>query len=424
MKKQIYFTILFIIFIACKKAPNKENIVQSEVENFDSNYLKSKTNYFIIKDDSISGSGKNVLKNIFKESEFVVFGERHNSTNTSKLIEVLIPEMNKNNFNTLCLEVGPHSALKLKELMQPPENTVDNLKQFNSKYYYDEIDAFPIPFFSGIEDAKFLKAASEYGMELWGLDQEYYYSILFLTDVLLKQNEQNPNFNEIKSLKQQSDSLIIKYFIEKNSSDKEIDVFASLLSEPIIIKFFDSIKSNENSSKIISDLKISWDIYSRWRKDSHADRISYMRNNFMQNYEEALSKKKSPKVFLKFGQLHASQIISKGTYDLGHFVNELATKNNVICTNINTWTRYYQEDDKDIDYLKDYPVHFGRYKSLMELAKENHWTIIDLKSIRNDISNQVVELPTNGDFHKLNSLIQGYDYQLILPKDKWIKENK
>ncbi len=413
-----------MILVGCKKPPNKENVVQSKIENFDSNYLKSKTNYFTIKGDSISGNGKDVLRNIFEESEFVVFGERHNSANTSKLIEVLIPEMDKNNFNTLCLEVGPHSALKLQELMQPPQNAIDNLKQFNSEYYNDAIDDFPIPFFPGIEDARFLKAASEHGMELWGLDQEYYYSILFLTDVLLKQNEQNQNFKEIELLKQRTDSLIMKHFIEENSSDKEIDVFASLLSEPVIIKFFNSIKSNENSSKIIEDLKISWDIYSRWRKDSHADRISYMRNNFIKNYEVAMSKGKRPKVFLKFGQLHASQIIANGAYDLGHYVNELATKNNVVCTNINTWTRFYQEEEKEIDYLEAYPVYFGRYKLLMELAKENQWTIIDLKSIRSDISNQIIELPTNGDFHKLNALIQGYDYQLILPKDMGVKENR
>ena len=308
--------------------------------------------------------------------------------------------------------------------MQTTQNTIDNLKQFNSKYYYDAIDDFPIPFFSGIEDARFLKVASEHDKELWGLDQEYYYSILFLTDVLLKQNEQSQNFKEIELLKQRTDSLIMKHFIEENNSNKEIDVFASLLSEPVIIDFFNSIKSNENSSEIIEDLKISWDIYSRWRKDSHADRISYMRNNFMKNYKTVKSKGKTPKVFLKFGQLHASQIISNGAFDLGHYVNELARKNNMVCTNINTWTRFYQEEEKEIDYLEAYPVYFGRYKLLMELAKENQWTIIDLKSIRNDISNQTVELPTNGDFHKLNALIQGYDYQLILPKDKEVIGNR
>lgn len=398
MKHQVYFTLLFVILICCENRSNKESVVQSEIKNFDSKYLKSKTNYFIVEGDSISGSGKDVLRNIFEESEFVVFGERHNSSNTSKLIEVLIPEMAKNNFNTLCLEVGPHSALKLKELMQTFQNTIDNLKQFNSKYYYDAIDDFPIPFFSGIEDARFLKVASEHDKELWGLDQEYYYSILFLTDVLLKQNEQSQNFKEIELLKQRTDSLIMKHFIEENNSNKEIDVFASLLSEPVIIDFFNSIKSNENSSEIIEDLKISWDIYSRWRKDSHADRISYMRNNFMKNYKTVKSKGKTPKVFLKFGQLHASQIISNGAFDLGHYVNELARKNNMVYTNINTWTRFYQEEEKEIDYLEAYPDYFGRYKLLMELAKENQWTIIDLKSIRNDISNQTVELPTNGDF--------------------------
>lgn len=423
MKHQVFSAFLILALVGCENPSNEGNVFQKEVKSFSSSYLASKTSYFIIEGDSIIGNGKKIWEKIFEESEFVVFGERHNSAETSKLIEVLIPEMSKSNFKTLCLEVGPHSALKLSELMQPPHRTVNNLRIFNSRYYDNSIDDFPIPFFSGVEDAQFLKSASTHGMELWGLDQEYYYSVLFLTDRLLEQNKDSPRFQEIELFKQAADSLIMKSFIEENNSDEEIDVFGSLINEPVIINFFSSIENNPESSQIISDLKISWDIYSRWRQDSHADRVSYMRNNFRKNYKSALRKGESPKVFLKVGQLHASQIISNGAYDLGHYVNELALRDKKVCTNINSWTRFYLEEGVEVDYLEEYPVFFGRYKLFMEQAKKSHWAIIDLKSIRNDVKNQRIELPENGDFHKINALIQGYDYQVILPMDKEIKLN-
>jgi len=172
------------------------------------------------------------------------------------------------------------------------------------------------------------------------------------------------------------------------------------------------------------DLKISWDIYSRWRKGSHADRVSYMRNNFKKFHDSEVNRTNDePKVFLKFGQSHASQIISQGCYDLGHFVNELAASKKVKCININSWTRYYLEEDKEIDYLEEHENFYKRYKLFIDFERKDKWTIIDLESIRKDLKNNKIALPNDGDFHKLNSLIQGYDYQFILPLDQEITYN-
>jgi len=59
----------------------------------------------------------------------------------------------------------------------------------------------------------------------------------------------------------------------------------------------------------------------------------------------------------------------------------------------------------------------------MNFAKRDEWTIIDLESIREDVKNNKIALPKDGDFHKMNSLIQGYDYQFILPIDQYITDN-
>ena len=122
-----------------------------------------------------------------------------------------------------------------------------------------------------------------------------------MTDELLEQNNKIPNFKEIELLKQQADRLIKKAFIEENNSEEDIAIFTSLLNNSVVIDFFKSIENNTASEQIIADLKISWDIYDKWRKDSHADRVSYMRNNFKKNYDSALRRKEIPKVFLKFG---------------------------------------------------------------------------------------------------------------------------
>jgi hypothetical protein len=65
---------------------------------------------------------------------------------------------------------------------------------------------------------------------------------------------------------------------------------------------------------------------------------------------------------------------------------------------------------------------------LLNYIKNDHFLILlvirkHLKSIREDIKHEIISLPENGDFHEIKKLIDGYDYQLILPKDKRVTYN-
>ncbi len=392
----------------------------------DSSYLASKTSYFSVENENIDGDGAKVLRQIFEESQYVVFGERHDSKQTSLLISALFPLMIENSFNTLCLEVGPHSAEKLKQLMKPHEKTVKNLKEFNSMHYYPKIDQIAIPFFTGVEDAEFLAKASAAKMDIWGLDQEFFYSMLYLPQEMLVRAKEHKDYSKLEAQEKAARQVMMDWMIKANESEDEIQLFEKLLSEPAVINYFDSISAaSPKAAQMVDDLKISWDIYTRYRQDSHADRISYMRNNFKSYHDEHVQKTgTAPKVLLKFGQVHASQTLSLGTYDIGHYVDELAKADKQKCCNINSWTRYYREEDgSEIDYLEEYKDFYARYQLFIRMAKRNQWTIIDLASIREDVKDNKIALPSNGDFHKMNALIQGYDFQLILPLDEIVTYN-
>ena len=282
------------------------------------------------------------------------------------------------------------------------------------------------PFLPGLKMQDFLKPLLDMAWKYGDWIEEYYYSVLYLTDELLNIFSEDVNFPKIiYTLKENADSKIKDWFLKEMDSEDEIDVFSELLKEPSVRDFFNATDGkNVRASSIVKDIKLSWDIYSRWRKDSHVDRISYMRNNFLTNYKtQGEETGVFPKVFLKFGQLHASQIISLGAYDIGRFVNKLAHEKGVKSTNINSWTRFYQDEGAVVDYLEKYPDHYQRLRLFMDLAKQDQWTIIDLKSIREDVLGNKVRLPENGDFHKINALLEGYDYQFILPLDEYITPN-
>ena len=125
-------------------------------------------------------------------------------------------------------------------------------------------------------------------------------------------------------------------------------------------------------------------------------------------------------MFLKFGQVHMAQIPMKGAFDLGYLTEELARRNGTRTTNINTWTRYHEEDGKEIDNL---PRFYRRVSLFAELGVRDRWTLIDLTSIREDLDAGRIALPTNGDYHELNWYLRAYDYQLILPLDRTVTPN-
>ncbi|WP_299884132.1 hypothetical protein [uncultured Lacinutrix sp.] len=413
MKKSIIF--LCIVFIySTVNSQNEQTILDTEI-------LKNHLSYFTIKNNAILGEGKVELENIAAKSQFVVYGEMHNSEQTSIFNKAFIPLLANSGFKHFAIEVGPHSAEKLTKLTTPASQSVENLKSFNSKYSVSQggETAVPIPFFTSVTDAEFLKEARTYNMKLWGLDQEFYFSTFFLMDELTETAKETSNYSNIIRLQNEAKAIMYKHFIA--DLKEEIDgAYGPIKKEKAVIEYFKAFESsNKKAQAIIKDLKISWDIYINWRNDSHVDRISYMRNNFMKHYNAASKTEKNPKIFTKIGSLHAKKTFVNGAYDIGELTESLAKKNGTITTCINTWQPFYKEENgKIVNNFEKYKRSYKRYKVFFPLAKKEAWAIINLKAIRKAIENNEIQLPKTGDYHKLRNLIYSYDYQLLLPIDE------
>jgi len=387
-----------------------------QAQKLTSDYIQKHTYYFSIEDGKIKGEGKKVFKEMIQNSQFINYGEIHGSKEVSIISKAMMPLLKEGGYRHFAIEVGPHSAEKLSQLSSDPSKTVANLYAFNSAYSVSEggETAEPIPFFTNVSDAEFLGASRAQGMDLWGLDQEYYYAAFFLMDEMLASIKDTPGFAKVQKLKMMAQGAMLKHYMAE-VQDKIDDPFPLILKEPAVINFFNAFDSENTKAKaIVKDLKISWDIYSRWRNGSHQDRISYMRNNFIKYYKHASKTEKRPKVFTKIGSLHAPKLLSNNAFDIGSLTEELAQKNGTYSSSINTWVPFSKTDKgivKNIDRYRSYK----RYAAFLKLAKQDQFAIIDLKSIRQDISKGKVKLPTNGDYHALRSLLFGYDYQIMLP---------
>lgn len=416
--------ILLLLLVGITSCINSQT--SKKQETLSTAYIKSHAAYFTIEGEKIKGMGAKMIKKMINSSQFITYGETHNSKQVSILIKSFMPLLKKANFNYFAIEVGPSSAKKLTELSTPAEKTIENLRAFNTKYTVSQGSetAEPIPFFTGVGDAEFLQAARMNNMQLWGIDQEYYYGTFFLLDELMATVKNNPNYQKLTQLKNGAMQIMYKHFLDE-LAEKNDGAYGLIVKEKAVNDFFNAFKkSNTAAQDIISNLKISWDIYIRWRNDSHVDRISYMRNNFMAHYKKALDKEKEPKVFTKIGSLHASKLISNGAFDIGDLTEKLGQQNGTISTTINTWIPFSKTKDGVRNNLEKYKRSYGRYAIFTKLAKEDQWTIINLKRIRKDLLNGSLVLPNNGDYHRLKKLIFSYDYQIMLPINEGVTPNR
>jgi hypothetical protein len=407
MKKTIILLIGLMLTLNYTRAQKSLN----NIRKLDSIIISHHTYTFSLKDGTIQGDGARVLRTRIAQSQFFVLGEYHGSSQISKLTKILVPELEKNNYSVAVFEVGTNSANKLTELSQVSNETVKKLYQFNTNYYSKEQEDTPIPFFSGIEDAEFLASFSKANFQIWGCDQEYYLSILFLGDEIVKSTSKRTDYELIKqawiSAKESIDKLFIK------DMKKDIEIFEEIKSDKDFKRFTDFFTERDTiATNILNDLYDSWYIYTNYRV-SHRLRVDYIRKTFMNKYLINEIKNPQSKYFIKIGGLHTGMTEqSRGYYDIGELTQELAGINNTISTNIKTISQYY-----DNEYSKGDEYYFSIF------GHKDQWTLIDTKSLREKLQSHELTLLQNTHYHEIKDLIEGYDIILITPNDTQQKSN-
>ncbi len=396
--------LIFILSILATTIFAQEKLQSSDISEF--------AHTFEIKNDIIVGAGIKVLENKISESQFLLLGEQHYSPEISEFTNAILPILKQSNFKYFAVEVGPNSSEKMITLIKEQNSLFD----FNTNFYSNYKD-IPFPFFDGNKDELFLKTAINENFQIWGIDQEFLTSQLFLIDEIYN------NSNEKVLLKPHFDStkqFIIQEF-KKANENKNYPMFTNLIESNIVKSFFEKCK-NEKQNKIIADLITSWKIYAlnetKKYSENNFTRMQYMKRKFGENYKLALKTDSIPKVFVKMGSMHIARGQNwLGIYDLGNMIKELSYFNGTESTSINCFARFSQDNSGTIyDYLDD--KDGKAYKPILELAKKDKWVLIETKPILELVKKKKIEL--NSD---LKILISGFDFILFTPIRTEVKIN-
>lgn len=277
----------------------------------------------------------------------------------------------------------------------------------------------PIPFFTGETDLRFLAAADSLGFELWGLDQEYYFSYVYLIDelayladkflILDQQNLHRKLKRRVNRLdrRNQFRELFINSF-NRSCRLKNDDDFQVYLQS---FEHFDVT----NIQLIRDALQKTVKIYCMAERGQASEpiRINYFKENFNRNFEAALDINPEPKVFLKMGSFHMGRYRSPlNLYDIGHHVAQLAESQGQSSVHIYYLNRFF--DGQDVKGSRGWEGS----ERFLSIGDKEKWALIDLRPLREQLSKETL----TGSSFEIQT-IQNYDFIIIAPKDDWVERH-
>ncbi len=325
----------------------------------------------------------------------------------SAVESAIIPILSTQNYKYFVAEIGPNSATKItNEIM-----TKTSLFDFNTETN-NLVGEIPVPFFDGKEDEFFLINALNQGLEIWGIDQEYSTSQIFLIDEIYSLSN---NKSELHSAYIETKEYLIRETI-KGEQNRSYKLFTELSNSLIVNQFFKKTEiTNTKTQKIISDLRDSWEVYRlREVKDYYSSlhkRLNIMQSNFRDYYAKALKIDTLPKAIIKIGGKHASKGRSlDNIFDIGNFIMELANYNGRKSTTALIFASAYLNDDGTIENNIDKEDEVFM-RPLINDAK-GKWILIDLKKIEEFSWKNKIE------YKSLIDYMYRFDYLIITPTSK------
>ncbi|MBK9425498.1 MAG: hypothetical protein IPN54_15420 [Bacteroidetes bacterium] len=380
--------------------------------------LADYTKYFEIKNGEFVGDGSSFLLSEFAKHQYILMGEYHGSHQLSLFTQAIIPPLHKNGFRYFGLEIGPVSSQILTEMMADTGKISKKLNQLNSRYLKKAENRYftPIPFFSYVEDAEFLKEAAIAKWQLIGLDQEFMTGYTMLLDRMY----QNLN-DDAKKLLKDSHLKAVEAVRIADSIDaaKGTRMYETINSSSHFNDFLtEASKNNKMNQEIAEALRITNSIYlkSVQRKyyEQNSDRVTYMKQNlgnFLNSESFDLSK---DKMLLKMGAVHTGRGFSPlSLFEIGNTLSELAEFNGNSSLHINFNSRFYMDGDKEIDDLADSTSYGYRFKGLFQMAKKDQWTVIDLRPLRSKVFyNRAFKLD-----EIILEIFKNYDWFIMPPLD-------
>lgn len=406
----IFICFLVQILVVCSFAQENPFLI---------NKLKENSLPIIYKEGKLSGSGADFLYREAEKAQFFLVGEEHGIAENSLFSAAILKELNRFGYKYFASEIGKLTMMRLEKLSQnKPVNEV--LAEFNRHY------PFSLPFYNWKEEGKLMETALKLPRgkmpTIWGLDQEFFFSPVYHFERLLELAP-NPKSKAIVNEYYQKIRVELAKSIETKNPSNAFIVTAKTADFDKLSAAFTA--KDVEANQILNDLQISAEIYQKnfvgKIYENNLQRSRFLKQRFMEFYNEALKIEKMPKVFFKFGAAHVARGRNYvNVFDVGTLASEIADTNGtnsfhlLILAAGGEQNKFFPFVGNETDKKKKLdPAIVYSYLDVSPfvfLAERQSWKVLDLRPLRPLIGTKsLTNLPSG-----FADLIFNFDAVLLL----------
>jgi hypothetical protein len=406
---------ILILFILCNQLVYAQDTLTTDmVEPF--------SYRFHVENGQLRGKGADSLMSEIQKSHFVLLGETHDDAKIAEFTDVLLSELHNMNYKYFITEHGRYGMDLLLEEVIRDSSIVSGINRINSREY-ERLNTYPLPFLTGIEDAQFVSTALKYKYQIYGIDQEFFYSFAFLFDKLFNKSNKS---EKIKNSYKAALAFLLEQY-QNDATEKDYPICKNLLESEEIQLFFDHLKTDSYLQRIVNDIYQSWKIYEMNRtnrQESFAMRGDLMKDRFITFHDSIVTIDTfNAKYIIKLGALHTMRGSTPlGIKDIGDVVHQTAVKNNQKDLNIYFMFRYYLDDEEELGYFDNSEGNSSwlkERKPLMLQGEPDSWTIIDLAKLKNMVKSENIFV-----YEPINEIMNRHDYLILPPASRDVIENR
>lgn len=404
------YTVLLILF--CNQLAAAQDTLSTKL-------VASFSYKFSIENGQLNGNGADSLMSEIKKSHFVLLGETHDDAKIAEFTNQLLHELQELDYQFFLTEHGRFGLQMLLEDARNDSTLVAGIRRINS-FEFARLNEYPFPFLTGIEDARFVSTALKHGYQIYGIDQEFFYSFPFLFDKLFQNSSQS---NSLKASYETALAFLLDEY-EKDLTQENYPVCEKLLASKEIQTYLNLISKEPGLREIVDDIRRSWEIYEKNRtnrQESFAMRGDLMKKRFNSFYDSTRNNSKS-KYLIKLGALHTMRGTTPlGIDDIGETVHQTALKNEQKDLNIYFVFRYYLDDEEELGYFDNSEGNstwLKERKALMLQGEPDRWTIIDLRKLKNSVESNNLFV-----YQPIHDIMNRHDYVIIPPASRDVIEN-
>lgn len=191
----LFFTTALYLLLTVSSAHAQQSDSAAVRAAFDST-VAANTYTATLEDGQLTGPGADWLEARGREVDHFLMSERHGTAGIPKVAASLYERLSDYGYGPVALEIGPFAAEATTEVLR--QGGYPALKDLITRY-----EAPPIAFLHLSDESKMAARMVEAGATIWGLDQEFVFSLPMHLDALAEQAETDREQTAVQQAREQ-----------------------------------------------------------------------------------------------------------------------------------------------------------------------------------------------------------------------------